>query len=190
MLLQWLPDIQSRELQVWLAEQLTRLCSHGHRSRMSCCTAGMITHIITVLGRQKQIDHKAVGECVIGWVQYCLWCLTDQPQGCQWVCACWVLITHIVSVLGRQKQIDHKAVGERVLVGFRAVSDVQQIDHKAVGECVLVGFRAVYATDWSQAYHKTTDMITHSITILGHQKQIDHEAVGECALMGSVLCMQ
>ena len=72
MLLQWLPDVQSWELQVWLAEQLTRLCSHGHRSRMSCCTAGMISHIITVLGRQKQIDHKAVGECVICWVQCCL----------------------------------------------------------------------------------------------------------------------
>ena len=63
MLLQWLPDIQSHELQVWLAEQLNSLCTQGHRSRMSCCSAGMITHIITVLGRQKQIDHKAVGEC-------------------------------------------------------------------------------------------------------------------------------
>ncbi|KAK7111968.1 hypothetical protein V1264_011504 [Littorina saxatilis] len=64
MLLQWLPDIQSHDLQVWLAEQLTALCTRGHRSRMSCCTAGMISHIITVLGRQKQIDHKAVGHLI------------------------------------------------------------------------------------------------------------------------------
>ncbi|XP_076450797.1 neurobeachin-like protein 1 [Babylonia areolata] len=64
MLLQWLPDVQSRELQVWLAERLASLCTHGHRSRMSCCTAGMIPHIITVLGRQKQIDHKAVGHLI------------------------------------------------------------------------------------------------------------------------------
>lgn len=64
MLLQWLPDIQSHELQVWLAERLTGLCTHGHRSRMSCCMAGMIPHIITVLGRQKQIDHKAVGHLI------------------------------------------------------------------------------------------------------------------------------
>ena len=72
-----------------------------------------------------------------------------------------VLITHIVSVLERQKQSDHKAVGECVLVGFRAVSDVQQIDHKAVGECVLLGFRAV------------SDV-----------QQIDHKAVSECVLLG------
>lgn len=64
MLLRWLPDIQSRELQVWLAEQLASLCCQGHRSRMSCCSSGMISHIIMVLGRQKQIDHKAVGEYI------------------------------------------------------------------------------------------------------------------------------
>ncbi|XP_025103761.1 neurobeachin-like protein 1 isoform X2 [Pomacea canaliculata] len=64
MLLRWLPDIQSRELQVWLAEQLASLCCQGHRSRMSCCSSGMISHIIMVLGRQKQIDHKAVGHLI------------------------------------------------------------------------------------------------------------------------------
>ncbi|KAK7507554.1 hypothetical protein BaRGS_00001489, partial [Batillaria attramentaria] len=64
MLLQWLPDIQSHELQVWLAERLAALCSHGHRSRMSCCSEGMIGHIITVLGRQKQINPKAVGHLI------------------------------------------------------------------------------------------------------------------------------
>ena len=190
MLLQWLPDIQSRELQVWLADQLTGLCSHGHRSRMSCCTSGMISHIITVLGRQKQIDHKAVGEFVICWVQYCLWCSTDQPQSCWLVCVCWVLITHIITILGCQKEIDHKAVGECVICWVQGCLWCSTDQPQGCGWLCACWVQGFYATDWLQGYHKTTDMVTHIITILGRQKQIDHKTVGECALLGSVLSMQ
>lgn len=63
-LLQWLPDIQSHDLQVWLARELVSVCSSGHRSRMSCCAAGMIEQIVTVLRRQKQINSKAVGHLI------------------------------------------------------------------------------------------------------------------------------
>lgn len=60
MLLCWLPDIQSKELQIWLAEHLCTLSSQK-QNKMNCCNEGMISAIIKVLGRQKQIDPKAVG---------------------------------------------------------------------------------------------------------------------------------
>eukprot|EP00105_Crassostrea_gigas_P036363 XP_019920511.1 PREDICTED: neurobeachin-like protein 1 [Crassostrea gigas] len=59
MLLCWLPDIQSKELQIWLAEHLCTLSSQK-QNKMNCCNEGMISAIIKVLGRQKQIDPKAV----------------------------------------------------------------------------------------------------------------------------------
>ncbi|XP_078323505.1 neurobeachin-like protein 1 isoform X4 [Crassostrea virginica] len=60
MLLCWLPDIQSKELQIWLADHLCAL-SAQKQNKMNCCNEGMISAIIRVLGRQKQIDPKAVG---------------------------------------------------------------------------------------------------------------------------------
>ncbi|XP_061165431.1 neurobeachin-like protein 1 isoform X2 [Saccostrea echinata] len=59
MLLCWLPDIQSKELQIWLADHLCALSSQK-QNKMNCCNEGMISAIIKVLGRQKQIDPKAV----------------------------------------------------------------------------------------------------------------------------------
>ena len=61
MLLCWLPDIQSKELQIWLADHLCAL-SAQKQNKMNCCHEGMISAIIRVLGRQKQIDPKAVGK--------------------------------------------------------------------------------------------------------------------------------
>ncbi|ESO94157.1 hypothetical protein LOTGIDRAFT_232423 [Lottia gigantea] len=59
-LLQWLPDIHSHDLQIWLSNELKCLCGWGHRNRMSCCTNGMVGTILSVLKRRKQIVHKAV----------------------------------------------------------------------------------------------------------------------------------
>ncbi|XP_055956982.1 neurobeachin-like protein 1 [Patella vulgata] len=64
MLLQWLPDIQSHDLQIWLSYQLKCLCGRGHRNRMNCCNAGMVGAILGVLGRQRQIDPKAVSNLI------------------------------------------------------------------------------------------------------------------------------
>ncbi|XP_067686159.1 neurobeachin-like protein 1 [Haliotis asinina] len=64
MLLQWLPDIQSHDLQVWVSERLKLLCGAGQRNRMNCCNESMISTILMVLDRERQIDHKAVGHLI------------------------------------------------------------------------------------------------------------------------------
>jgi len=62
MLIQWLPDIQSHDLQTWLSESLCRLCVCGIHNRLSCCNAGMIGAILDVLQRHQQINARAVGK--------------------------------------------------------------------------------------------------------------------------------
>ncbi|XP_069107826.1 neurobeachin-like protein 1 isoform X1 [Argopecten irradians] len=64
MLLCWLPDIQSHDLQIWLSESLSMLCGRGHNNKMNCCNDGMISAILTVLGRERQINQKAVGHLI------------------------------------------------------------------------------------------------------------------------------
>lgn len=65
MLVYWLPDIQSHDLQIWLSERLMCLCSHGYHNRMNCCNEKMIGAILSVLSRERQINPKAVGEYII-----------------------------------------------------------------------------------------------------------------------------
>ncbi|XP_076087925.1 neurobeachin-like protein 1 isoform X3 [Mytilus galloprovincialis] len=60
MLLHWLPDIQSHDLQMWLSECLGTLCAKSY-NKMNCCRDGMIGAILQVLERLKQINTKAVG---------------------------------------------------------------------------------------------------------------------------------
>ena len=62
MLIQWLPDIQSHDLQIWLAEHLRQLCSSSHNNNMNCCNNGMIGAILCVLDREKQINPAAVSK--------------------------------------------------------------------------------------------------------------------------------
>lgn len=64
MLIQWLPDIQSHDLQIWLAEHLRLLCSLDHSNKMCCCNNGMIGAILIVLEREKQIDSAAVSHLI------------------------------------------------------------------------------------------------------------------------------
>ncbi|KAL5005989.1 hypothetical protein ScPMuIL_017147 [Solemya velum] len=64
MLLYWLPDIQSHDLQIWLSENLRFLCTCCHNNKMNCCQYGMIKAVLTVLGRQKQINLRAVGHLI------------------------------------------------------------------------------------------------------------------------------
>ena len=64
MLIQWLPDIHSHDLQIWLAENLRALCSLEHKNKMNCCNDGMISAILAVLGREKQINPAAVSKFI------------------------------------------------------------------------------------------------------------------------------
>ena len=64
MLIQWLPDIHSHDLQIWLSENLRALCSLEHKNKMNCCNDGMIGCILNVLGREKQINPAAISKFV------------------------------------------------------------------------------------------------------------------------------
>ena len=61
LLVQWLPDIQSHDLQIWLSDWLRRLCSSSVHNRMFCCNEGLISAILNILHREKQINQEAVG---------------------------------------------------------------------------------------------------------------------------------
>ncbi|GAB1600529.1 neurobeachin-like protein 1 isoform X2 [Argonauta hians] len=60
LLIHWLPDIQSADLQVWLSKKLQLLCCHGHINLMNCCNEGLIGSILMALKQEKQITCKAV----------------------------------------------------------------------------------------------------------------------------------
>ncbi|CAH1788242.1 unnamed protein product [Owenia fusiformis] len=64
MLIQWLPDIQSHDLQIWLTECLKVVCSSGNHNRMYCCNEGMVTAILKILKREAQINTQAVGNLI------------------------------------------------------------------------------------------------------------------------------
>ncbi|XP_014667639.1 PREDICTED: neurobeachin-like protein 1 [Priapulus caudatus] len=60
MLVHWLPDIHSHDLQSWLSERLYALCAKGIHNKMQCCSQGMISAILVIMNRQKQISPRAV----------------------------------------------------------------------------------------------------------------------------------
>jgi len=66
MLIHWLPDIQSHDLQDWLSEHLGWLCCAEHNDKMNCCNDGMISAILMVLGRGRQINQVAVSKYYTG----------------------------------------------------------------------------------------------------------------------------
>ncbi|XP_064646322.1 neurobeachin-like protein 1 isoform X2 [Lineus longissimus] len=61
MLVHWLPDIQSHDLQIWLSECLCFLGDASIHNKMQFTSEGMIAAILNVLSRQKQINPKAIG---------------------------------------------------------------------------------------------------------------------------------
>ena len=62
MLIQWLPDIESRDIQLWLAESLRMICSCNSHNRMHACNEGVVAAILNVLSRADRVNTKAIGE--------------------------------------------------------------------------------------------------------------------------------
>ncbi|EEC02964.1 nbeal1, putative [Ixodes scapularis] len=60
-LLHWLPQLESRGMQLWLVEQLEGTVQGSLRSRLDCTRAGVISALIQVLGRSTSLGGKAVG---------------------------------------------------------------------------------------------------------------------------------
>ena len=66
MLVEWLPDLQSPDLQLWLAESLRTVCLSDSRNRMVACSEGIVSAVISVLKQASRIPAKAVGEYRLG----------------------------------------------------------------------------------------------------------------------------
>ncbi|XP_059585234.1 neurobeachin-like protein 2 isoform X1 [Alligator mississippiensis] len=54
----WLPDLMSRDLQVFLSDWLKRICSASPQSRLTCVKAGMVSCLLDVLGAEQALDRK------------------------------------------------------------------------------------------------------------------------------------
>ncbi|XP_018427338.1 PREDICTED: LOW QUALITY PROTEIN: neurobeachin-like protein 2 [Nanorana parkeri] len=57
-LVQWIPELAPRDLQVLVSERLNQICDSSLRNRMTCVQAGMVGHILTALGSVKALDAK------------------------------------------------------------------------------------------------------------------------------------
>lgn len=58
-LITWLPELKSRELQVFLSEWLKKICDASLQSRMTCVKAGMVGCLLdTLCAAERQLDPK------------------------------------------------------------------------------------------------------------------------------------
>ncbi|KAH1176745.1 hypothetical protein KIL84_010447 [Mauremys mutica] len=58
MLIAWLPELKSRDLQVFLSDWLKRVCDASLPSRVTCVKAGMVSCLLDALGSEQELDRK------------------------------------------------------------------------------------------------------------------------------------
>nr|XP_023698354.1 neurobeachin-like protein 1 isoform X3 [Paramormyrops kingsleyae] len=64
LLVQWLPELQSPELQIFTADWLRRLCGLNRQTRAVCVNAAMAMHILDTLGHHARL-HRACAESLV-----------------------------------------------------------------------------------------------------------------------------
>ncbi|XP_072905355.1 neurobeachin-like protein 2 isoform X3 [Hemitrygon akajei] len=57
-LVQWIPDLKSRDLQIFVSEWLKKVCNATLWTRATCVKAGMLPTVLTSLGCHAQLDRK------------------------------------------------------------------------------------------------------------------------------------
>ncbi|XP_072116392.1 neurobeachin-like protein 2 isoform X3 [Mobula birostris] len=57
-LVQWIPDLKSRDLQIFVSEWLKKVCNATLWTRATCVKAGMLPTVLTSLGCHPQLDRK------------------------------------------------------------------------------------------------------------------------------------
>ncbi|KAM4026728.1 neurobeachin-like protein 2 isoform 3-T3 [Anomaloglossus baeobatrachus] len=57
-LVQWIPDLSSRHLQILVSEWLNQICDATLCNRMTCVQAGMVSHILRTLSSEQELDAK------------------------------------------------------------------------------------------------------------------------------------
>ncbi|KAM3822734.1 neurobeachin-like protein 2 isoform 1-T1 [Vipera latastei] len=64
-LTQWIPEITSRDLQIFLSEWLKKICNASLQSRTTCVRAGMVGYLLEALSAtQQNLDHKCTENLV------------------------------------------------------------------------------------------------------------------------------
>lgn len=67
LLVQWLPELDSSELQLFTADWLRRLSCLNRQTRATCVNATMIVRVLAVLEQHQQL-HRACAESLLGLV--------------------------------------------------------------------------------------------------------------------------
>ncbi|KAM4688208.1 neurobeachin-like protein 2 [Discoglossus pictus] len=57
-LVQWIPELIQRDLQILVSEWLKRTCDSSLRNRMTCVQAGMVGHVLMALRNENELDCK------------------------------------------------------------------------------------------------------------------------------------
>ncbi|XP_068091322.1 neurobeachin-like protein 2 isoform X2 [Hyperolius riggenbachi] len=58
LLVQWIPELVQRDLQILVSAWLNHICDSSLQNRMTCVQAGMVGYILTALGSEKELDPK------------------------------------------------------------------------------------------------------------------------------------
>ncbi|CAG01002.1 unnamed protein product, partial [Tetraodon nigroviridis] len=67
LLVQWLPDLDSSEQQIFMADWLRRICCLNRQTRATCVNAAMVMQALAVLERHQHL-HRACAESLFGLV--------------------------------------------------------------------------------------------------------------------------
>ncbi|KAH9489603.1 Neurobeachin-like protein 1 [Bulinus truncatus] len=63
-LMKWVEYIHSPELQVWLSEELKKLCTSSYGNRMACCKGQLVSVLISLLKGHSNLQLKTVGNII------------------------------------------------------------------------------------------------------------------------------
>ena len=64
LLIQWLPELDSSELQIFTADWLRRICGLNRRTRATCVNARMSMRLLSTLEKHTRL-HRACGESLV-----------------------------------------------------------------------------------------------------------------------------
>ncbi|KAK0040263.1 neurobeachin-like protein 1, partial [Biomphalaria pfeifferi] len=64
MLMKWVEHIQTPELQVWLSEEMKKVCTASYGNRMACCRGKMVGVLISLLQNHSNLQLKTVGHII------------------------------------------------------------------------------------------------------------------------------
>lgn len=65
LLIQWLPELDSAELQIFAADWIRRICGLNRRTRATCVNSSMTLRVLTALERHDRL-HRVCAESLVG----------------------------------------------------------------------------------------------------------------------------